>query len=73
MIVLDGVFQAIRVFSENEVRKEVVYKMASQIPLPKEKENLISRLSNLYLAVGEIIGHVNSTDQDWMLARMSGQ
>ena len=58
MFILDGVFQAIRVFEDGITKKEVVYEDAEDIPF-EEKANLtelISFYSELYLRIEQIIG-----------------
>ncbi|MBR4084451.1 MAG: hypothetical protein IKK33_09250 [Lachnospiraceae bacterium] len=56
--ILDGVFQAVRVFEGGIIKKEVVYEDAEEIPLG-EMENLTeikSFYSELYLKIEKIIG-----------------
>ena len=53
--VLDGCFQAIRVYKDNAVCDEVVFKSADEIELPKGKEYLVEALNTLYIEMGEII------------------
>ncbi len=56
VVILDGVFQAIRVFDGDAVIKEVVYQTADRIPFKDQQELMAQQLENLYLLIGEIIG-----------------
>ena len=56
LFIMDGVFQAIRVFDGDAVIKEVVYQTADRIPFKDQQELMAQQLENLYLLIGEIIG-----------------
>lgn len=55
LIVLDGTFQAIRVFHKNFDIKEIVYRGAEGISIHRDKAYLIELLNNMYLTVENII------------------
>lgn len=67
LVCIDGVFQAVRVFEESKVVKQIVYRMADKIAFPKGKEYLREVLEELYLDVGKIIGHENTKEQEFIL------
>ena len=52
---LDGYFQAIRVYKNNTIDGEVVFCRIESLLLPKGKEYLSNVLDELYVSVGEII------------------
>lgn len=54
-VVIDGVFQAIRVFEGNNVTKEIVYHDAKRIPLKGHSEYLTEELCSLYIKIGDLI------------------
>lgn len=56
VVILDGVFQAIRVFDGDAVIKEAVYHTADRIPFKDQQELMTKQLDSLYLLIGEIIG-----------------
>lgn len=55
-IVIDGVFQAIRVFKNNAVEREYVFDSPGSIVFPDEKNYLNNILENLHICVDEISG-----------------
>ena len=70
LIVIDGAFQAVRVFGGDAVIKEAAYYKADMIPFRNETEWSAGYLENLYLRVGELIGDHLNTEQKEMLRRM---
>ena len=56
LFIMDGVFQAIRVFDGDAVIKEAVYHTADRIPFKDQQELMTKQLDSLYLLIGEIIG-----------------
>ena len=67
LVCIDGVFQAVRVFEESKMVKQIVYRMTDKIAFPKGKEYLREVLEELYLDVGKIIGHENTEEQKFIL------
>ena len=55
LIVIDGVFQAMRVFNNSTVTKEIVYREAEKILIQPEKAYLIEIMDNMYLTIERII------------------
>ena len=55
LIMIDGTFQAIRVFENGNVIKEIVYQADDVIPFIGNKEILTKKLDDLYLLVRNII------------------
>lgn len=55
LISIDGVFQAMRLFENNNVTKEIIYRDAKEIPLSPEKTYLIDIMNDLYLTIENII------------------
>ena len=55
LISIDGVFQAIRSFDNNNVAKEIIFRDAKEIPISPEKTYLIEILNGLYLTIENII------------------
>ena len=55
-IIIDGVFQAIRVYEGSNVIKEAAYYDAEMIPLKDHNEFLTEELGSLYIKIGDLIG-----------------
>ena len=55
LIVIDGVFQAIRIFDHGTISKEVVFRDAISIPLSSENSYIIDNMNELYLTIEDII------------------
>ena len=51
LIVIDGVFQAIRSFNHSSVEKTIVYRDADKILLSHDKASLINAMNDLYLTI----------------------
>ena len=54
-IIIDGVFQAIRVYQEMDVVKSIVYRMTGNIALSQEKAYLREVLEDLYIKIESIL------------------
>lgn len=69
MMIIDGVFHAIRVFENAEVIKEVTYCTSDFIELPKEKDYLKKELEDLFITIGNLINFEMNEDQKRMASR----
>ncbi len=54
-IYIDGVVQGIRVYKDNRIVKEILYRDAEYIHLSNDKRYLKKELENLYVIIGESI------------------
>ena len=54
-ICIDGVFQAMRLFKDGAITKEILYRKADRIPLQKRDDALIKSLDSLYIEIENII------------------
>ena len=54
-IVLDGYFQAIRVYENNEVYKELAFKYGDEVVFREGKEYLSKVLDDFYISINEIL------------------
>ena len=54
-IILDGVFQAMRMYKNNTVSKEIVYCFAESIPVREDKSYLVGVMNDFYLNIEKII------------------
>ncbi len=55
LIVIDGVFQAIRSFNHSDVTKTIAYRDANKILLSQDKASLINAMNDLYLRIENLI------------------
>lgn len=63
LMIIDGVFQAIRVFENGNVVKEVAYRESNIIDFPDGKDYMKNILEKLHIKIGPIIGFEMSEDQ----------
>jgi len=52
---LDGCFQAIRIYKDDNISSEVSFSSGDELVLPKGKEYLANLLYNLYIEIGRLI------------------
>jgi len=52
---LDGCFQAIRIYKDDNISSEVSFSSGDELVLPKGKEHLANLLYNLYIEIGRLI------------------